>query len=147
YPNTTGLTTVDYLVTDDVVDPPGESGGFTEELFRLSNGFCCYVPSSLAPEVAPGPVTRNGYVTFGSMHNLPRLNDSVLELWCNLLRAVPGARLFVFRHSLQGSAKETLQRQLQARGIGPERFDLLHTLEGARIHLEAYHRIDISLDT
>ena len=42
YPNTTGLTTIDYRLTDDVMDPPGQPVLDTEELFRLPGGMCCF---------------------------------------------------------------------------------------------------------
>ena len=44
YMNTTGLRTVDYRLTDDVLDPPGQPVRDTEELFRLPGGMCCFAP-------------------------------------------------------------------------------------------------------
>ena len=49
YPNTTGLTTMDYRLTDAVMDPPGEAVLNTEELVRLPRGVCCFAPPSDAP--------------------------------------------------------------------------------------------------
>ena len=40
YPNTTGLDTIDYRLTDGIADPAGRSdAGYTESLHRLPNGF------------------------------------------------------------------------------------------------------------
>jgi predicted O-linked N-acetylglucosamine transferase (SPINDLY family) len=147
YPNTTGLTTVDYRLTDAVADPPGEAAGYTEELIRLPRGFCCYAPPPAAPEVGPLPAGRAGYVTFGSLHNLPRLNAAVLDVWCAILWAVPTARLLIFRHTLQGQVQETLHRGLTGRGIEAGRIDMRHAAEGGGGHLGVYRAIDVSLDT
>jgi predicted O-linked N-acetylglucosamine transferase (SPINDLY family) len=87
-----------------------------------------------------------GYVTFGSLHNLAKLNGQVLDLWCALLRAVPTSRLLVFRHTLHGSAREYFHRQLTGRGIGPERFDLRHATGSGSNYLNVYASVDIALD-
>src|SRR5205823_6077972 len=55
YPNTTGLTTIDYRLTDAVVDPPGEPVRHTEALVHLPGAFCCYAPPAGAPDVSPLP--------------------------------------------------------------------------------------------
>ena len=145
YPNTTGLSTIDYLLTDAVVDPPGEPAWSTEEPYRLPGLFCCYATPAEAPEVGPPPEGRLGYVTFGSLHKLSKLNEAVLDLWCDLLRAVPSARLLLFRNNLTGSRQEDLRRHFQAQGIADERVELRHTKEGGG-HLAVYQGIDISLD-
>ncbi|HYV39602.1 MAG TPA: tetratricopeptide repeat protein [Gemmataceae bacterium] len=147
YPCTTGLLTMDYLLTDAIVDPPGEIAWFTEELIRLPNGFCCYQPPRGAIDVNPLPAKQAGHITFGSMHNVPRLNGQVLDLWCALLRAMPSARLVIFRNSLQGKSRESIHRQLLERGMDPARFDLLFSIKGLSSWLDMYNRFDISLDT
>jgi predicted O-linked N-acetylglucosamine transferase (SPINDLY family) len=144
YPNTTGLTTIDYRLTDAVADPPGDPVRHTEELVRLPRAFC-YSPDDRAPEVSPLPAARAGGVTFGSLHNLAKLNEQVLDLWCRVLQAVPGARLLVLRHTLRGNARESLHRQLTERGLDPDRFELRHTSDGPG-HLKAYERVDVALD-
>lgn len=145
YPNTTGLDAIDYLLTDAVVDPPGEPKWSTEEPYRLPGLFCCYAPPAGAPEVGPSPAERNGYVTLGALHKLSKLNEAVLDLWCDLLHALPSARLLLFRNDLTGTRREEIRRRFLARGITDERLELEHEA-GEGGHLAVYHRIDVSLD-
>jgi predicted O-linked N-acetylglucosamine transferase (SPINDLY family) len=144
YPNTTGLPTIDYRLTDPVADPLGGPTRHSERLIRLPQAFC-YSPPSAAPPVSPPPAARSGHVTFGSFHNLAKLNDKVLDLWRDLLRAVPSARLRLFRHTLRGSTKEHFHRQLTNRGVPPQRFDL-NGVESGLGHLQDYASVDIALD-
>ncbi|HZK82366.1 MAG TPA: tetratricopeptide repeat protein, partial [Humisphaera sp.] len=49
YPYTSGLSTMDYRLTDSISDPPGEPVTYTEELIRLPGGFCCFDPGEDTP--------------------------------------------------------------------------------------------------
>jgi protein O-GlcNAc transferase len=146
YPNTTGLKTVDYRLTDAVADPPNEPSLWTEKVMRLTGGLCCFQPPANAPEVAALPARRVGRLTFGSLHNLARLNPKVLDLWCRVLQAVPQSRLLIARHTLNGSTRNNFERQMIDREIG-HRVRLRQIELVGEKHLEAYHEIDISLDT
>ncbi|HEY9843029.1 MAG TPA: tetratricopeptide repeat protein, partial [Candidatus Obscuribacterales bacterium] len=56
YPNTTGLGTMDYRITDAWADPVGQNDEFyTEQLLRLPRNFSCYAPPAESPEVAALP--------------------------------------------------------------------------------------------
>ncbi len=123
YPNTTGLSTVDYRLTDAIADPPDEPLRHTEELARLPRAFC-YMPPEYSPDVSSLPALESGGITFGSMHHLAKLNDQVLDLWCELLRALPSARLLMVRHTLRESARDHFHQELVRRGIAPGRFEL-----------------------
>jgi len=146
YMNTTGLTAVDYRLTDDVLDPPGQPVRDTEELVRLEGGMCCFAAPTDAPAVGPLPALGCGYLTFGSLHNLFKLNAHVFDLWSQLLKAVPTARLLMFRHTLVGSAREHIRRQFTDRGVADERLDLRQGSDEAG-YLGVYEEIDVSLDT
>ncbi len=95
YPNTTGLTTVDYRLTDATCDPLTTTQPFVEELIRLPQCFLCYTPPHDAPPVAPLPALVTGRVTFGSFNNLGKVTGHVMALWGRVLAAVPGSRLLL----------------------------------------------------
>lgn len=50
YPNTTGVPTIDYRITDAIADPEDTTQQYVEKLIRLPGGFLCYTPS---PEAGP----------------------------------------------------------------------------------------------
>jgi protein O-GlcNAc transferase len=145
YPNTTGLSAIDYRLTDAIADPPGEPPCHTEELVRLPGGFCCYAPSEAAPEVSALPAAKSGFVTFGSLHKLAKLNDRVLDLWARVLQAVPSSRLLLFRDNLRGSIRDGLRQRFVERGIDPARLAFPDAVPGMN-YLTVYHAIDIALD-
>ena len=145
YLNTTGLATVDYRITDEVLDPPGQPTRDTEQLMRLPGGFCCFSPPTDAPDIGPLPALSRRYLTFGSLHSLFKLNARVLDLWCEVLRALPTSRLLIFRDTLAGTVVEHLRNEFTQRGIDPARLDL-RTGSGAPGYLGIYSQIDVSLD-
>ena len=90
YLNTTGLPAIDYRMTDEVLDPPGLPVRDSEELWRLPHGMCCFAAALLsAPPVTPLPASRRGYLTFGSLNHLIKLNSGVYDLWSKVLQASP----------------------------------------------------------
>lgn len=148
YPNTTGLHTIDYRITDGVADPAGEEVYYSEELLRLEGCFLCYQPDPNTPEVAPLPALINGHVTFGSFNNFSKINTGVLQLWSEVLRQVPDSRLVLKCPALTDlTVQAVVSTALQALGIGAERVDLLGHTRTRQEHLALYSKVDIALDT
>ncbi len=149
YPDTTGLETVDYRLTDEAADPPGEAERFyTEELVRVPAPFLCYRPPAEAPEVAPLPAARRGFVTFGAFHNLAKINLRVAACWAAILGRAAGARLLVKSAALSDAgARERLARLLAEAGVPLERVEMRGHVAGLRDHLGCYAEVDIALDS
>ena len=89
YPGTTGLSTIDYRLTDPYLDPPGlDDHDYSEESIRLPDAFWCYDPLAGEPAVSALPALENGFITFGCLNNFCKVNDPVLKLWAQVLEAV-----------------------------------------------------------
>jgi predicted O-linked N-acetylglucosamine transferase (SPINDLY family) len=146
YMNTSGLTSMDYRLTDAMLDPPEEPIRDTEQLVRLPNGMCCFTAPLDAPEVAPLPALKRRHLTFGSLHGLLKVNAVVLDMWAHVLKAVPTARLLMFHHNLVPTLQDHIRQQLLARGIADGRLDLREGSCKAG-YLGIYNEIDVSLDT
>jgi protein O-GlcNAc transferase len=148
YPITTGLAEMDYRLTDSIADPPGEeTSGYVETLVRMPNCFCCFSPPENAPAVGPLPAERNGFITFGSLHAMAKVNERVIELWAKVLAAVPGSQLLMVRNTLTRSTQERLLGLFSSHGIDPARITFNRQIKPSGGHLTFYNQIDASLDT
>jgi predicted O-linked N-acetylglucosamine transferase (SPINDLY family) len=148
YANTTGLSAIDWRITDAVADPPGVTDALhTERLMRLPDGFLCFGPPAPAPPVSPSPLLANGYVTFGSFNALSKLTPSVIAVWGRLLASIPGARLVVKALGLADvPSRRRLGAALREAGAPPGSVTLLPGLANPAEHLAAYRLMDIALD-
>jgi len=149
YPDTTGLTTIDYRLTDAHADPPGLTESLhSEKLYRLPATFLCYRPSNAAPAVAPLPALGGGGITFGSFNALTKVNGPLVALWARILDRVPNSRLILKRPALQSAhARRNILQYFSDCDIGPDRLELIGSSQTKGEHLQMYHRIDIALDT
>ena len=144
YPGTTGLSAIDYRLTDPYLDPPGLFDAFyAEESLRLPDTFWCYDPLTDQPPVNALPAMENGVITFGCLNNFCKVNDGCLALWAQVLQAVPQSRLLLL--APRGQAREHVLARLQQEGIAAPRVEFADRQPRLE-YLKLYHRIDLGLD-
>lgn len=149
YPHTTGLSRVDYRISDKQADPPDAPGLTTEKLVYLPECFLCYTPPENAPAVSLRPAQETyGCITFGCFNNLAKVSTLTVRLWSHLLHEVPDSRLFLKSKALQCPAvQEKFRRVFAAYGIESTRLDLSGLQPHTGSHLQMYSLVDVALDT
>jgi predicted O-linked N-acetylglucosamine transferase (SPINDLY family) len=145
YPNTTGMTGMDYRITDAYCDPPGTTEHLhSEKLVRLPEIFMTWRPPDRAPEVGPLPALATGHVTFASFNGCYKITPALVALWSRILDQVPGSRLMLL--TLGSAVAAGRVRDLFARnGTDPQRLDILPRVTHDEF-LSAHQRADIALD-
>ena len=148
YPDTTGLTSIDYRLTDGLADPEDFGEPYTtEELWRLPNTFLCYQPAETHIELEPPPSLKNGYITFGSFNMSSKLNRGVVALWSRILQSVVGSRLLLKAAVLEDALTVDYLKGLFAEhGIESERIIFKGHQSDTLSHLKWYGAVDIGLD-
>lgn len=146
--STTGMTAFDFRITDEWLDPPGQTDRWnTERLVRLAHGYVPMTPPDHAPTVSVLPARRNGYVTFGSFNNLSKITPETLALWSRVLAALPASRLILKSRALDDPAMRARYRNLASEsGIDPGRIDMIGLVAAEAAHLAAIAQADIALD-
>ena len=96
YCSTTGLSAMDYRLTDPHLDPPGQDlGCYGERSVHLPLTYWCYHPGLETPTVQLLPALSRGYVTFASLNNFSKVSPAALELWTRIMQATPRSHLII----------------------------------------------------
>jgi predicted O-linked N-acetylglucosamine transferase (SPINDLY family) len=148
YPNTTGLTGMDYRITDAFADPPGMTEAFhSETLVRMPECFSCFKAPLQSPDVAPLPALSSGHVTFGSFNMFSKMTADVLATWARILLRVPNSHLVIKYQGMDSAyMRELIQNIFVGHGVEKERVHTLGRDVSHGEHMARYHTIDIGLD-
>lgn len=142
YAGTTGMTSIDYILCDRYLVPPGRyDHQFTEQIVRLPLG-APFLPEVHAPEVNALPALKNGYLTFGSFHRASKLSKDVIAQWAKLLHAVPTSRMLL--GGTEDGIDDMLLGWFADEGIAPERL-LLRRRANVYEYLRQHHEVDVCL--
>ncbi|MFZ6799873.1 tetratricopeptide repeat protein [Undibacterium sp. Di24W] len=95
YGYTTGLSAIDYYLTDKPTVEGGAQRYFSEKIWALDGPAYAYRPNKLNFEQTPLPYFRNGYITFGTLSRSVRLNHRVVRVWATILDAIPNSHLVI----------------------------------------------------
>lgn len=143
YCSTTGLSAMDYRLTDRLLDPPeGDESVYSERSVRLAHSFWCFEPT-MGTEVNDLPALMSDHVTFGCLNSFSKVTPPVVSTWCRLMRAVPQSRLVL--HAREGSHRQRFLEKMEKSGIDSTRVQFVGYSPLKR-YFEGYHRIDIALD-
>ena len=162
YPNTSGLTNMDYHIVDRVCDSDGVTPGpggivrpstqkyYTEKLLFMDKCFLSYTPSigiENLPPLTEQPAVKNKYLTIGTFNRYNKINDKVVEMWEKILKQCPNVRFVI-------KTKEFLTETLKTQFINTwkdsevfKRVTILPYSDTYTEHLPDYNKMDIALDT
>jgi len=145
----TGLTEIDYRISDPNMDPSEDDlKYYSEKTVRLANSYWCYQRPDPAPQTMPPPVLKNGYVTFGCMNNFAKVTAKTLDTWGRILGAVPNSKLII--HAQEGGHRQRVwDRMAEISGRSLETIKKDVEFVGKQDfwkYLQTFHRIDIVLD-
>lgn len=146
YVDTTGLSRMDYIISDKHQSPLEEDHLYTEKVWRMPGDYIVYAPPKQSPALTELPALTNGYITFGSCNKPAKLGDATIALWSKILNALPTSKLVLRNIGLdQDGIQNHLTTKFSLHGIAKERIEFLG---GARHFdlLSTYNKIDIGLD-
>ncbi len=141
----TGVETMDVLFSDPVYMIEEDRKFCTETVLDLPCAVAYICPGE-APAVGQLPAARNKAVTFGCLNKSVKISGDTLEVWADILSAVPGSRLILKDSAYDGGGERGRMTEFFSRsGVDEDRITLLgHT--NWRKHMDTYGRIDIGLD-
>jgi predicted O-linked N-acetylglucosamine transferase (SPINDLY family) len=146
YPGTAGAAFMDYLIADEIVIPPESRQHYSEQVVYLPGCFQANDDKRSAVATcsrAEAGLPADGFV-FCSFNNSHKFNPVMFDIWCRLLRAVPGSVLWT---ALSGeTARANLRREAEARGVDAARLLFAGQQPYAR-HLGRLRHADLFLDT
>jgi predicted O-linked N-acetylglucosamine transferase (SPINDLY family) len=120
---TTGLSAMDWFLTDAIVVPQGAEAAFSERVWRIP--LCqVYRPAADMGPVSDLPALNRGYVTFGTLTRAARINHRVIRAWSSILRRVPGARLRINSLNFRDAGLcQSLAGKFSAHGVDKQRLE------------------------
>lgn len=145
YANTTGMSAMDYRISDYLADPPGMTEHLhSESLLRMPEVYMVFSPPLESPAVGPLPAARLGTITFGSFNAITKITPVVVETWSRILKANLHSRLLIAAVPSQ-SARERICGMFGKCGIDQTRLNL-HGPVSRSSFLTLHHEADVALD-
>ena len=143
YPNTTGLSAIDYRISDAFRMPLGLEAQYVEKVVRIP---CASVfEQGPAPPVNALPALSTGVVTFGSFQRGTKITASTLQLWSRVLAALPQSRMLIGAMS-DARSQERVRAVFGAAGVAASRV-VFHPRVPMHDYLALHHQVDILLDS
>lgn len=145
YIGTTGLSAMDYRITDAYMDPPELTERYhSEKLLRLPETGGAYQPAAVSPPVNSLPALTSGQLTFASLNNPAKLNQSVVDLWARILASLPHARLML-GNATKNTTRQRLIGMFNKAGVSTEQL-VLQPRMSFEDYLKLHQQIDLALD-
>jgi len=125
YGYTTGLSAIDYYLTDEISAPQGSEGLFAEQPWRISNPAYAYRPNSDMGEVGGLPALQSGHITFGTLTRSVRINYRTIRAWAEILKQVKDSRLVIDSSNFRNPPmQELIIAKFAEHGINRERLEI-----------------------
>jgi len=144
YPNTTGLNTIQYRITDAIADHPDTTQHYSEKLIRLPGCFLLY--KSITQPIPTIPrKTQPNQIILGAVNKENKNSPFVLETWKRILAECPTTKILIKLETFDNN-EERMVFYTSRLDVPRTRIVLLNKLSN-----ENYNRLftmfDILLDT
>ncbi len=150
YPSTMGMSSMDYILADEVIIPAELRGFYREEVLNLPNS---YQPNCRQRDISTEPMTRaefglpdeiEGRFVYASFNAHYKITPEMFRCWLDILREVDGSVLWML--VTDHDARENLRRRASLHGVDPSRVIFADSVPVDK-HLARLRFADLMLDT
>ena len=143
YPNTTGLKTIQYRITDPIADCIDTTQKYSEELVRLPK---CFLIFESIIQTKPVELRKtSNKIVFGSLNKETKNTKYTLKAWKTILNECPNSILLIKIDSTD-NADERLKHYMDKLGVPKNRL-LIMNKKDDNGYVKMYSMVDIVLDT
>ena len=144
YLNTLGIDEMDYIMVDPNLIFQGEQNLYSEKVIYLPKIWSCHPGFQFKRIENPPPYQKNKFITFGSFNNFIKINDKVVDVWCEILKNLDNSKL-ILKSSSKGE-KDRLEKIFIKNSVN-DFVVFVDATKKFKDHLDLYKKIDIALDT
>jgi predicted O-linked N-acetylglucosamine transferase (SPINDLY family) len=127
HPETSGLPTIDWFLTSDLMEPPGEAARYSERVLRLPGLSIDYAPPAVEPTAVDAAKhgLREGAMRFLCCQSIFKYLPQDDDVLARIAAAVPDSQFVFLGHptapQLTQRFRARLAKAFAARGASPER--------------------------
>ena len=146
YCNTTGLDTVDYLLTDKNLIYENEHNLYSEKIIYLPNIWNVHCGFKYQRKFNKLSALNLQEFTFGSFNTFMKISDETIDVWSNILTEIKNSKLIL--KSSNFCCEDLLMNKFKSNGVSDQVtiYNKFHFLKHED-HLNLYKKIDLCLDT
>jgi len=145
YPNTTGLTSIQYRITDYIADPLESTQKYSETLLRMPRCFLLYQSIYQKEPIIPRKTNKSSII-LGSLNKEPKNTIHTLHVWGKIMKENPNTKL-VIKLEAHDNADARLNYYMKHLSLSDKnRLLLIPRVDDAQYN-RLFTMIDIVLDT
>ena len=144
YCNTTGIKEMDYILTDKNLIFESEKNLYHEKVLYMPEIWNCHPGFNVKQKLKILSNIEDESIVFGSFNNFSKINQIVIDTWCDILKKVKNSKLVLKSSSPRIS--DTLLKRFDEKKL-LNSIELISWTKNFKDHLNAYDKIDIGLDT
>jgi protein O-GlcNAc transferase len=144
YQSPTGLSAIDWRISDPQIDSPETEKFYGERTMYLTGSMLCYWAGPHPQSLPERAQRKNDGIVFGCSNEYAGMSAAAQKVWSEIISKVENSRL-VLKASSVGDAEE-IRSRFAGWGIDPARLEILSS-GNPETELADYQQIDIALDT
>lgn len=144
FPNTTGLKSIHYRITDRIADHPESKQRYSEKLIKMPKCFLLFDDLYKIPVVPRKTDARR--IVLGALNRESKNSDYVLAAWRRIMRECPETVILV-KLSGRDTIYDRTTHYAKVLGISTDRLIAVGVLDTEQEFAQLYSKIDILMDT
>jgi len=145
YPGSSGLTEMDYWITDHLIHPIDATEPSSETKYRLNRNWTAYGLDKKLPALTEKPA--GAPITFGVINHIGKHSREFINIWVHILKRNPDAHLLVKSVEFQDAdLRINVANYLEEMGVDRQRLTLVGQSRSHYDHMDVYNTIDVCLD-
>ena len=146
YPNTTGLTSIQWRITDSVADHPDSTQQYTETLLRMPKCFLLFEPNFQQNAIQPR-ITNPREIILGSINKENKVSEHVLAVWRQILDRFPTGVKILIKLETFDNTEERMKYYVEKLGeSNRSKIEIVNKLQNEDYY-KVFGKFDILLDT